>query len=181
MTLAVTLGGVGRKQRDEFRRLDELAPLVASLHAASWKSAYRGIFPQAWLDAEVEGERLRHWRQRVHELAAGTGEIFLASIAQRPAGFLCIEIGPEKEWGALVDALHVLPSLRGRRVGGSLLARAEKWALDRGQRQMYLWVFEENHAARRFYRREGWHDAERQLQEVPGGERRAIWRLIKRP
>ena len=79
------------------------------------------------------------------------------------------------------DNLHVLPRFRGTNIGGHLLARGEDWARRHDQAQLYLWVFEENHAARRFYRREGWRDAERQLHEIPGGEKRAVWRLIKRP
>ena len=165
----------------ELARLDEIAAQVAGQHAASWKSAYRGIYPDVYLDGDIEAERRSHWQQRVAELAKGSGEIFLASISRQPAGFLCIEIGPEKEWGAFVDNLHVLPARRGAKIGASLLARGEEWALRRGQRQLYLWVFEENHAARRFYQREGWRDGERQLHEIPGGAHKPVWRLIKRP
>ena len=169
----------------ELARLDEVARLIASLHAASWRNTYRGIFPQAYLDFQVEAERLQHWRMRVIELAnrigEGAGEIFLASISGKPAGFLCIESGAEKEWGAFVDNLHVLPHLRGANIGAHLLARGEVWALGHGHRQLYLWVFEENHAARRFYQREGWYDAERQWHVIPGGESRPVRRMIKRP
>lgn len=171
----------------ELVRLDAVARLIASLHAASWRNTYRGIFPQAYLDDEVEAERLQHWKMRVIELAhgngmgEGNGEIFLASISGEPAGFLCIESGAEKEWGAFVDNLHVLPHLRGANIGAQLLACGEVWALSHGHRQLYLWVFEENRAARRFYQREGWCDAERQSHVIPGGESRPVWRMIKRP
>lgn len=163
----------------ELARLDEVSRLVAGLHVASWKSAYRGILSDAYLDDEIDGERRRHWQQRVPALAQGVGEIFLATISGRPAGFMCIEIGPEKEWGALVDNLHVLPHWRGTNIGGQLLACGEDWALRHGQRQLYLWVFEENLSARRFYQREGWREAERQQIDIPGGVNKAVWRLIK--
>jgi GNAT superfamily N-acetyltransferase len=158
---------------------ESIAPLVASLHAASWKVAYRGIFADAYLDSEVEAERLRHWQQRVPELAAATGEIFLASLGDRPVGFVCLEIGTEREWGAYVDNLHVLPNLRGQRIGARLLARAAEWARGQGAAQLYLWVFEANQQARRFYAREGWHAAERNIQEIPGGGLRPMWRMVK--
>ncbi len=158
----------------------DVARCVADLHAANWKNAYRGIFPDAYLDNEVEAERLRHWQKRVPELVNGNGEIFLASVARRPAGFLCIEIGPDKEWGALVDNLHVLPRFRGTNLGVRLLTTGEDWARRHGQTQLHLWVFEENQAARRFYQREGWREAERRPDEIPGGEERIVWRLIKR-
>jgi len=165
----------------ELARLDDVSRLVAGLHVESWKSAYRGILSDAYLDVEIDGERRRHWQQRVPELAQGVGEIFLATLAGRPAGFMCIEIGPEKKWGALVDNLHVLPRWRGANIGGQLLACGEDWALRHDQRQLYLWVFEENQSARRFYQREGWREAERRLIDIPGGVNKAVWRLIKRP
>ncbi len=159
--------------------LDNIAPLVATLHAASWKVAYRGIFNDAYLDGEVEAERLNHWRLRVPELAAGTGEIFLARLAGDAVGFVCIEIGTEGEWGAYVDNLHVLPDLRGQRIGSLLLARAAQWARAHGEKQLYLWVFEANLQARHFYEREGWVATERNIQEVPGGGERPMWRMVK--
>ncbi len=158
---------------------DTIAPLVAKLHADSWKVAYRGIFNDAYLDGPVEAERLGHWRHRLPELRAGLGEIFLARLGDAAVGFVCIEIGAEREWGAYVDNLHVLPQLRGQRIGALLLGRAAQWARAQGERQLYLWVFEANLQARRFYEREGWRAAERNIQEIPGGGERPMWRMVK--
>ncbi|MBL8522573.1 MAG: GNAT family N-acetyltransferase, partial [Betaproteobacteria bacterium] len=127
--------------------------MIAAIHAASWKVAYRGLYADRYLDHEVAGERRRHWRKRVPELLAGDGEIFLAQIDGRAVGFICIELGTDREWGAYVDNLHVLPAWRGANVGGALLERGAAWARARGQKQLWLWVFERNHAARRFYDR----------------------------
>ena len=158
---------------------DAIAPLVAGLHAASWKVAYRGIFADDYLDHAVDNERLLHWLRRMPELRAGTGEIFLAWLGADAAGFVCIEIGAEREWGAYVDNLHVLPDLRGQRIGTLLLARAAQWASAHGETQMYLWVFEANLQARHFYEREGWRAVERQIQGIPGGGECAMWRMVK--
>ena len=157
-----------------------IARQIACLHAASWRTAYRGLLADSYLDGEIEQERRRHWRERIDQLADGTGEIFLARIANVPAGFLCIDNDTEPEWGAFVDNLHVLPRWQGANLGGRLLDRGAAWARDRGQRQLYLWVFERNYPARRFYVRAGWRPAEKQIQEIPGGGRRSTLRLIKR-
>lgn len=156
-----------------------IADTVAALHAASWKRAYRGIMSDHYLDHDVDAERLAHWKKHVPELIAGEGEIFLATTQGKPAGFLCMEIGPEKEWGALVDNLHVLPSVRGANIGGQLLEVGADWARKRGQTQLYLWVYELNGGARRFYAREGWQQVEQVSAVVPGGEERIVLRLIK--
>lgn len=163
----------------EFRKA-AIVRQVAALHAASWRTAYRGLFDDAYLDGDVEQERQDYWRRRIDSLAAGTGELFLARVAGTPAGFLCIENDTEPEWGAFVDNLHVLPRWQGANLGGRLLAVGAKWARDRGQRQLYLWVFEKNYPARRFYAREGWQLAEKQVHDIPGGGRRSTLRLIKR-
>jgi len=156
-----------------------IARVVADIHAASWKVAYRGLFPDHYLDHEISAERRHYWGNRVLQLFAGEGEIFLATIAGRTAGFLCIEVGEEREWGAYVDNLHVLPHLRGANIGGALLARGAAWARAHGQRQLYLWVFERNRAARRFYLRHGWRVAQRRLDAIPGGGRRMVLRMVK--
>ena len=159
--------------------IEQIPPLIAPLHAASWRVAYRGIFDDAYLNNEVNEERLRHWQARVPDLIRGVGEIFLATIAGVPAGFLCIEIGPERERGAYVDNLHMLPHLRGHGVGKLLVAAASKWALKHGEHQLYLRVFEDNKQARQFYAREGWRKVAREVEVVPGGGSAAMLVLVK--
>lgn len=163
----------------ESRRLDRVARQIAALHAASWKTTYRGIFADHYLDHEVDTERRRHWLARVRQLSTGQGEIFLATSADRALGFACIEIGPEREWGALVDNLHVLPTFKGAGLGAALLEAGAKWAAAQGQKQMYLWVYAGNTAARRFYDRLGWREAQRRAEEVPGGAKRMVLRMVK--
>lgn len=160
-------------------KIEQIPALIAPLHAASWRVAYRGIFDDAFLDNEADAERLQHWRARVPALIQGVGEIFLATIAGVPAGFLCIEIGPQREWGAYVDNLHMLPHLRGHGVGKLLVAAASEWAIKNGEHQLYLRVFEDNKQARQFYAREGWREVAREIEEVPGGGNAAMLVLVK--
>ena len=37
------------------------ADVIAALHAASWRSAYRGIFKDSTLGPALDGERRTHW------------------------------------------------------------------------------------------------------------------------
>ena len=39
------------------------ADAIAALHAASWRSAYRGIFKDSTLGPSLDGERRTHWRE----------------------------------------------------------------------------------------------------------------------
>jgi GNAT superfamily N-acetyltransferase len=158
---------------------NKIARTIAALHAASWRATYRGIFSDAYLDYEVDAERLRHWQKHVPELSAGVGEIFLATIGADPVGFTCVEIGPEKELGAYVDNLHVLPISRGQGVGKLLLDAAARWAEKKSVAQLYLHVFEDNLKARQFYAHEGWHTVSREIEDLIGGGQAAVLKLIK--
>lgn len=162
--------------------LDEIANLIAPLHAASWKSAYRGILSDHYLDHVVDGERHTHWKQHVRTLAAGDGEIFLARLADEPVGFICIEgthfdeVDPR---GAYVNNLHVLPHIKGQGIGTALIDAGAAWAAKRGFTQLTLFVFEDNLAARAFYKGNGWHAVERTMSELPDGTLAAELRLVK--
>jgi len=161
---------------------DEIASMIAPLHAASWKTAYRGIMSDHFLDHVVDGERRTHWRKKVEELAAGDGEIFLARIGDEAVGFLCIQGADLDELnlrGAYVNNLHVLPHIKGQGIGTALLERGAEWARTRGFSQMYLFVFEDNLQARNFYSANGWHAVERLMSELPDGELAAELRLVK--
>lgn len=161
----------------------EIAHLIAPLHAASWKSAYRGILTDDYLDHMVDDDRLQHWRKHARELIENDGEIFLATLEKAPAGFLCIE-HPDplnvRMQGAYVNNLHVLPHIKGQGIGTALLERGAAWAKARGFTEMMLFVFEDNVPARRFYQSNGWHVVERLMSEVPGGSLAAELRLVKR-
>lgn len=160
-----------------------IANLIAPLHAKSWKSAYRGILSDHFLDYVVEGERLSHWKRRVSELQSGGGEIFLATLADEPVGFICIESNTVEETGyagAYVNNLHVLPHLKRQGIGSALLRAGEEWARKHDFDSLFLFVFEDNLQAREFYRADGWHAVERLMSELPDGALAAELRLVKK-
>ena len=38
---------------------------IATLHAASWMSAYRGLLSDEYLDNDLEGERKKYWLKKM--------------------------------------------------------------------------------------------------------------------
>ncbi len=163
-------------------KTDDIAKLIASLHTSSWRSAYRGILSDHYLDYVVDADRFAHWVKHVKALAAGEGEIYLARLEDEPVGFLCIEstgMPGANLHGAYINNLHVLPQLTGHGIGTALLEHGEKWAKAHGHDQMYLFVFEDNVAARQFYQASGWHVVERLMSEIPDGSLAAELRLVK--
>lgn len=157
------------------------ADLIANLHAESWRHAYRGIFPDTFLDRQAGDERRHYWHARLADLATKDSLVLLAEANGSPAGFVCVETQSAPEWGAFVDNLHVLPRYQGQGIGKRLAAAAAEWARSRGQRRMYLWVYEQNRNARAFYENQGWKAVEQVTKCIPGGGERQVVRYVLNP
>lgn len=154
------------------------APLVAHMHAASWKSAYRGLFSEAFLDREVDDERLHEWTQR---LATPADSAFglIAEVDDRPVGFIFMRSAHDPAWGTMLDNLHVLDGSRGQGVGRRLIAAAMRALLARDCRvPVWLWVYEQNEPARRVYARLGGREVERATDLAADGAERPKWRVV---
>lgn len=135
-------------------RADDIE-LVARLHVASWRTAYRGIFTDAYLDAEAETERRAHWTRRLAPPVATHAGV-VAEQDGMAVGFCYLIADADPERGTLLDNLHVVEAARGSGLGRRLLARAaEEIAARHWPRGLHLWVFDANTGARRFYERHG--------------------------
>lgn len=142
---------------------------VASLHVASWRTAYRGILRDAFLDLDAAGNRERHWRMRL-AATSGTAAGLVAERAGTALGFAYLVADADSARGTLLDNLHVLPEERGRGTGKRLLVAAAREVLTRGWPPgLHLWVFEANVEARRFYIRCGGQEVDRILHEAADG------------
>lgn len=152
------------------------AALLAHLHTASWRSAYRGILDPGFLAGPIEQDRLEVWTSRIGQPHPHLF-ITIAESDGEPVGFVCAIGAEDERWGTLVDNLHVLPTAKGRGWGAALLGAAADWASgaspDSG---LYLWCFEQNAPARRFYERRGGVIAEHSRHAVPGGGDRPVIR-----
>jgi GNAT superfamily N-acetyltransferase len=152
--------------------------IVASLHARSWRKAYRGILADAYLDQDLESERQAVWTAKLAAHDAGPG--WLAAMADEYVGFVYVRPGEDARWGTLVDNLHVMPTHQGLGVGRRLLHTVGTWTAEHHpDAPVHLWVFAENHPAREFYRRMGGAEVEFVDREASDGrslpEYRVAW------
>ena len=124
---------------------------VAQLHADSWRRTYRGMFSDAYLDGDLDGERREVWLARLAR-PADNQFVCLAVTGAELAGFVCVFGADDPQWGSLIDNLHVARAHQKTGIGAALMGRAARW-LERvyADRGVYLWVLEGNRAARRFY------------------------------
>ncbi len=148
----------------------EDAALIARLHVESWRSAYRDILSPDYLAGPIEAERLETWRGRLAEPSADRQAI-VAEREGEALGFICVFADADPRWGSLVDNLHVVPTAKGAGVGAALLRAGAAWSVSvRPDAPLYLWVFERNTPAQRFYDRMGGQAVERALRPTPDGQ-----------
>lgn len=141
------------------------AAAIAALHADSWRAAYRGILPDAFLDHGVEENRRLLWDERFTAPPAERPIVIKAAGENALFGFACVML-PDAAQDALLDNLHVRPGSTGIGIGAALLHSARRRAAAVARRRVELWVFEANTRARRFYERQGATRLDTQLVEV---------------
>jgi hypothetical protein len=159
----------------EATKLDSAA--IAHLHAESWRSAYRGILSDDYLDQRAHTERAALWQSRFSEIASKPFFAVLAEAGAELAGFACVFPQEHLTFGSFLDNLHVVPQSIGRGIGRQLLGGvARRLIADKVPGGIYLWVIEKNSRARKFYARAGAVEVERVELPIPDGSRLAEMR-----
>jgi GNAT superfamily N-acetyltransferase len=145
---------------------------IARLHADSWRSAYRGILSDDYLDNRAHSERGALWQARFSEKANKPFFVILAEIDGQLAGFACVFPNEDPTFGSFLDNLHVTPERTGQGIGRLLLNdAARRLVADGTGGGLYLWVIEQNSRARQFYARAGATEVETALLPMPDGGR----------
>ena len=130
---------------------------IAELHVPAWRAAYRGLLPDALLDAQSVDRREAQWREwnRGHPLR----QIWLIERDDALLGFAAT--GPSRDAGAPastgeVYAIYLEPGAIGTGVGRALFAHASEALRTQGFTHAMLWVLDTNVRSRRFYEAAGW-------------------------
>lgn len=136
----------------EIREVNEKDDLrkISAVYAGSWKRAYRGIVPDAYLDQIDEGQWSRHIcmpGRRSVILLDGDEIVGTSSYMRSRDGTL-------PDYGEVVS-VYLLPEYWGKGYGSSLLQASVNGLFRMGFSDLFLWVLEENYAARKFYGKNG--------------------------
>jgi hypothetical protein len=83
------------------------ADQVAALHAASWRSAYRGILLDGTLGPGLDEERRKHCRARLACARPDDIGLLVDGVA-----FIAVWASGDAGFGAYIDNLHVHPERR---------------------------------------------------------------------
>lgn len=132
---------------------------VAAVKWRSWRSAYRGIVPDDFLDQLPVYPSASYWvghsarpRSRHVLMVAGRrGEVHGMCSAGPTSGH-----GLDPRQVGEVSTLYIDPSAQGLGLGARLLDAVVDQLLDHGFVDVRLWVLRDNHVARGFYERCGW-------------------------
>ncbi len=156
-------------------------PAIADIHASSWRVAYRGLFPDAFLDGPLVDNRLAHW-WGIPDRMTATDRLLIAERRGSPVGFIAgwssTALGCDQGFDLFIDNLHVRPELRGQGIGLQLMRELAAGRRGAARTRAYLWLVDGNHAAYRFYARLGGRDAdhrEKQFGDAMVGELRIVW------
>ena len=135
----------------------EDAQTIAEVHVHSWQWAYRGLFPDHYLESLSIGEGADAHRRRI--ASETEGRTWVAEHQGRIVGFATT--GPSRDPDASpqtgeIGAIYLRHDATGKDIGRALQAHAVHDLWQRGYEQATLWVLESNVRARRFYEKAGW-------------------------
>jgi GNAT superfamily N-acetyltransferase len=144
---------------------------IAEIGVLGWRAAYRGILPDAFLDALSVEARATAWRMMLESDEGGAAPAWIAERDGGAVGFAAS--GPPRDEDlalpdAEVYAIYVRPDAWRHGAGRALLRTATDHWLAAGAGSLVLWVLEANTHGRAFYEAMGWA-ADGRRQEIDFG------------
>ncbi|MEA3441580.1 MAG: GNAT family N-acetyltransferase [Chloroflexota bacterium] len=128
------------------------AEVVARIHIDSWRAAYRGLVPDEFLEKLDYDRRAERFRENV---SSGLEETYLAKVNNKGVGILtiggCRDEDVDQDITGEIWGIYLAPTEWRKGYGSALFNYGEQLLHSRGYNQLILWVFADNHQARRFY------------------------------
>ena len=136
------------------------------MHHSSWETTYRGLFPDELLDDSDMDVRAANRERMIREFPSD--RFYLVAESDGEIVGFCTG-GPARDAAedAEVYAIYLLKQHQGRGIGRELLRESVRRFVERGMRNMLIWVLRENAGGRAFYERLGGR-ADREKQDSVG-------------
>jgi len=129
----------------------------AACHNACWQEVYTGMVPTAFLEkmAAAQETYTAHYAERLSH--PGDCDYYLVLSGTQVSGFVIINRGEvaESPGAREIWAIYLREAFWGQGHGRLLLDFAVAQLRPLATQTIFLWVFEENHRARRFYEKNG--------------------------
>lgn len=157
---------------------DDNFDVISRIYAQSWKTAYRGLIADSYLDTLSE----KSWTPFLKQYA---GQLLLAEKQGALVGVTTYSAGRDAYlhgWGEIVS-IYLLPEYFRQGIGSQLLQAALQQLENIGYDRVYLWVLAGNRRAKAFYERHGFRGSgEIRMDEIGGQpirEQRYIYHKAK--
>ena len=124
---------------------------IGRIYVDGWRSAYKGIMPQGYLDRmDVDEIAAKHRAMARPELVMldDEGKYIGASV-------ICPSREADKPGWGEVKTMYLLPEYQGRGLGQVFMDAALAELKQMGFAKIYLWTQAKNYRARRFYEKYG--------------------------
>ena len=127
---------------------------IAHVLVASWRSTYRGLLPEEFLDSLSESGYADRWRRTLEQRET---RIYVAEESSEVVGFASggRERAGESGYDGELYAIYVVDSAQRRGLGRELVRAVVGGLRELGLADMIIWVLRDNSAARTFYERLG--------------------------
>ena len=128
------------------------AVAIARVRVESWRTTYRGMIPQAYLDGMTVEASATLWDR---SLSAGSqrSQVFVAEDADGVLGFAAGVVLPEPKLGfdAELAAIYLRPAYHRLGLGSKLVGVTASALVAQNATGMVVWVIAGNKGARDFY------------------------------
>jgi ribosomal protein S18 acetylase RimI-like enzyme len=133
--------------------LDDAAE-IARVHVASWRSSYRGLLADDFLDSLSEAGYTDRWRRVI---ADGANRVFVVEEPEGVVGFASggRERAGESGFEGELYAIYIVAGSQRKGHGRELVRTMAAALRDKGLRDMIVWVLRDNAPAREFYEKLG--------------------------
>lgn len=155
---------------------------LAIVHVESWRTTYRGIVADSYLDGLTIEGRVNLWKQIIDPSNEGSYTFVIEDDQGKVAGFINGGGSREQDMGydAEIYAFYLLQENQGKGYGRLLFNKMVETFKETGSKSMLLWVLEENPSVQ-FYKKMGGEIISRQelfIGDVPVMEISLGWKGI---
>ena len=133
------------------------APAIAAVRVESWRTTYRDIIPDSYLDDMRVDESTELWFRVLTAPKNDTTAVFVAEVDGEVIGFSAgLMLSEQKfELDAELTAIYLKPKFQDQGLGQRLVRMVAETYQARGANGLLVWVLSENKPARQFYEKLG--------------------------
>ena len=129
------------------------AAAIAAVRVEGWRNVYRGVIPDAYLDAMRIEDSTALWARILSVPSSDKRIVFVAEDASGVLGFSAAMRLAEPKFGvqAELTGIYLRPHAQHLGIGRKLVAAAARACIAENAPDMLVWVITQNETARKFY------------------------------